>query len=426
MEAGILTLDDIDFGSNTVILRVDINSPINAETGELADDDRIRKSVPTIQELTEGGARTVMLAHQGDIEDYQNLRSLAPHAQRLTELLGWPVEFLDDIVGPAALERIRSLTDGEILLLNNVRFLTEEPSTFVRFVKLTAEQLAQAWLVRKLAPLADYYVGEAFAAAHRYSPSLIGFTELLPSAGGRLFVDELSALTRVKESPGTPCVFLLGGSRSADAFSMMDHVLKTGTADAILTGGLTGEIMLLAQGYRLGDVTEQFIADKALSPFIEQSKQLLAQYGEKIHFPTDLAAVVDGERIEIGLNELSRGEAQGVTDHLFVDIGRETIERYSELIQGAETVFVNGPVGVYEKVPSALGTGALWNVVVDAPCYSVIGGGDSVAASKHFGVQDRMSYVCTAGGGMVRFMSGQKLPVVEALRRAAQRYQARG
>ncbi len=411
MEAGILTLDDLDFHGKTVILRVDINSPINAQTGELADDNRIRKSVPTIRELSDGGARTVILAHQGDTEDYQNLVSLAPHARHLSELLERPVDFIDDIVGPAALERVKALKNGELLLLNNVRYLTEEVSTFVNFVKLTPAQLAQTRLVRNLAPLADYYVGEAFAAAHRYSPSLIGFTEVLPSAAGRLFVDELSALTKVKDAPGSPCVFLLGGVRSADAFSMMDYVLKNETADTILTSGLTGEIMLLAQGYRLGEVTERLIEDKGLAPYVEQSRQLLAQYCDKILYPTDLAYVVDGERKEIGLDELP-------VDHLLVDIGEKTIARYIELVQSAETIFVNGPAGIYEKPTSALGTERLWNAVVDAPGYSVIGGGDSVAASRHFGVQDHMSYVCTAGGGMIRFLSGQMLPMVEALRRS--------
>ncbi len=416
MEAGILTLDDFDVRGKTVILRVDINSPINRDTSELADDNRLRKSIPTIQELAEAGARTVMLAHQGDTEDYQNLVSLAPHARRLSELLGRPVDFIEDIVGPTALARVQALQNGELLLLDNVRYLTEEVSTFVNFVKLTPAQLAEAWLVRKLAPLADIYVGEAFAAAHRYSPSLIGFTEVLPSAGGRLFVDELSALARVKDNPGSPCVFVLGGARSADAFSMMENVLKNGTADAILTSGLTGEIMLLAQGYSLGRATEQLIADKGLTPFIEQSKKLLTDYGDKILYPTDLACVVGGKRQEISLDDLP------VTE-IVTDIGPNTIARYIEQIERAETIFINGPAGVYEKAGSDEGTARLWNAIAGAAGYSVIGGGDSVASAKYFNVADKMSYVCTAGGGMVRFISGRALPVVDALRRAAQRQQ---
>jgi phosphoglycerate kinase len=421
VEAGILTLDDMDVRDRTVILRVDINSPIDHQSGGLADDNRIRKSLPTLHELSEAGARTVILAHQGDTEDYGSLVSLTPHAQRLAELLERPVAFVDDIAGPTATDRVRGLQNGELLLLNNVRYLAEEVSTFVNYVKLTPEQLAQTRLVRNLAPLADCYICEAIAAAHRSAPSLIGFSEVLPAAGGRLFVDELRALTRIKESPVPPCVFVLGGSRIADAFSMMEQVLREGTADQVLTGGLTGEVMLLALGYRLGGPTERLIEDKGLTPFIDRARSLLAAYNERILAPSDFAVAGGstdpaqaGARVEIGLDDLP-------TDRLLVDIGAETIARYVEAIQGAATIFVNGPAGMYEQAISALGTKRLWTAIADAPGYSVIGGGDSVAAAGRFGVRDRMRYVCTSGGGMVRFLSGQKLPVLEALRRAARR-----
>ncbi|GAB4410899.1 MAG: phosphoglycerate kinase [Anaerolineales bacterium] len=418
MEAGILTLDDFRFAGKTVILRVDINSPIDPQTKRISNDNRIRKSAPTIRELSDAGARIVMLAHQGDTEDYHNLISLEEHAERLTALLGRPVGFIDDIVGPAALERVKALRDGEILLLNNVRYLTEEVSTFVNFVKLTPSQLAQTWLVRKLAPLADYYVCEAFAAAHRYSPSLVGFAEVLPAAGGRLFIEEFGALARVKETPKHPSVYVLGGARIADAFSMMKQVLSEGAADVVLTSGLTGEVMTLAKGYRLGEPTERLIEDKGLSPFVAAARELLATFGDRILSPVDFA-IDDGGRRELKLEDLP-------VPHLLVDIGEETIAQYTRVIQSAATIFVNGPAGVYEKPVSAKGTERLWNAIADAPGYSVIGGGDSVAAGAKFGVLDRMGYVCTSGGGMVRFLSGQELPVVTALRRAAQRYLEKG
>jgi len=415
VEAGILTLDDFDFHDKTVILRVDINSPIDHKAGRLANDNRIRKSLPTIKELSEAGARVVMLAHQGDIEDYHNLIPLEIHAQRLAELLGRPVAFIDDIVGPAALQRVKELRAGDLLLLNNVRYLTEEVSTFVQFVKLTPEQLAKTWLVRNLAPLADYYVCEAFAAAHRYTPSLVGFAEVLPSAGGRLFIEEFGALVRVKENPKHPCVYVLGGARIADAFSMMEQVLSEGTADYVLTSGLNGEVMLLAKGYALGEPTERIIHEKGLTPFVARAQQLLQRYGDKILYPIDVA-IDDQGRKEIGLEDLP-------TERLIVDIGQQTIARYITVIQQAATIFVNGPAGIYEDPLSAVGTEQLWKAIADAPGYSVIGGGDSVAAGAKFGVLERMGYVCTSGGGMVRFLSGQELPVVEALRRAAQRCQ---
>jgi phosphoglycerate kinase len=414
VEAGILTLDDMTFKGKTVILRVDINSPIDHATGGLADDNRLRKSLATIRELVEAGARTVILAHQGDTEDYRSLVSLAPHAERLAELLRSPVGFLDDVAGPTAVERIMALQCGELLLLNNVRYLTEEVSTFVNFVQLTPKQMARTRLVRNQAPLADCYVCEAIAAAHRSAPSLIGFAEVLPAAGGRLFVEELVALTRIKESPVQPCVFLLGGSRIADAFSMMERVLREGTATSILTSGLTGEVMLLARGHRLGRPTEALIQDKGLWSFIERARVLLDAYGEHILYPSDFAVDSYG-RFEIGLDALP-------SERLLVDIGAETIARYVKVVRRAATVFINGPAGVYEQPASAVGTERLWTAVADAPGYSVIGGGDSVAAAGRFGVRERFDYVCTSGGGMVRFLSGQTLPVVEALRRAAQRW----
>jgi len=415
MEAGILTLDDFDFSDKTAILRVDINSPIDHATGGLADDNRIRKSLPTIRELSDAGARTAILAHQGDTEDYASLVSLLPHAERLAELLGRPVGFVDDIAGPAAVARIEALRNGELLLLNNVRYLTEEVSTFASFVKLAPEQMARTRLVRNLAPLADVFVCEAIAAAHRSAPSLVGFAEVLPAIGGRLLVDELKALTRIKESPAQPCVFVLGGSRIADAFSMMEQVLREGTAHRVLTSGLTGEVMLLARGVKLGGPTEQLIHDKGLAPFIDRARGLLDAYGERILYPSDLA-VDAGEREELTLDDLP-------SERLLVDIGEQTIARYVEEIGQAATIFVNGPAGVYERPASARGTERLWTAIADAPGYSVIGGGDSVAAAGRFGVRERMGYVCTSGGGMVRFLSGQKLPVVEALRRAAKRWE---
>jgi len=183
--------------------------------------------------------------------------------------------------------------------------------------------------------------------------------------------------------------------------------------DHVLTSGLTGEVMLLAQGYRLGDPTERLINNKGLIPFIDQAQELLEHYGDWILYPIDFA-VDNGGRKEIGLDDLPM-------DHLLVDIGEQTISRYLEIIDQAATIVINGPAGVYEQPVSAMGTERLWTAIANARGYSIIGGGDSVAAAFRFGVQDRMGYICTSGGGMVRFLSGQTLPVVEALRRAAHR-----
>jgi phosphoglycerate kinase len=413
MDLNILTLDDFNFEDKTVILRPDINSPINHETGELADDNRIRSSLPTICELTEMGAKVVILAHQGDIEDYRNLIDLTPHAKHLTKLLNRPVVFIDDVCGPTAVEHIKTLKAGELLLLNNVRYLTEEVSTFVKFVNLTPEQLSKTRLVRNLAPLADIYVNDACAAAHRFTPSLVGFAEVLPAAGGRLFIDEYRSLFHVNENPSHPCVFVLGGSRIADAFSMMEHVLGVGKADLVLTSGITGEVMLLAKEYKLGAPTEQLINDKGLISYIERAKLILENFEDKVLHPIDLVVDDNGRRV-LTLDDLP-------SDKLLVDIGEMTIQRYSQVIAEAKTIIFNGPVGVYEQPVSADGTKHILNAIANSMGYSVLGGGDSVAAASKFGVREQLSYVCTSGGAMVRFLSGQVLPVVEALKRAAVR-----
>lgn len=414
MELNILTMDDFNFKNKTVILRPDINSPINHDTGKLADDNRIRMSLPTIRELTSKGAKVVILAHQGDIEDYRSLVDLNLHAERISELLGHPVGFIDDVCGPAAVEHIKMLKPGELLILNNVRYLMEEVSTFLKYVKLTPEQICKARLVRNLAPLADIYVNDAIAAAHRFTPSLVGFAEVLPAVGGRLFVDEYRSLFRVKENPNHPCVFMLGGSRIADAFSMMEVVLAGGTADYVLTSGLNGEVMLLAKNYKLGAPTEQLIANRGLNPYIERAKHLLDRYGDKILYPTDLVVEENGRKV-LTLDDLP-------SDKLLVDVGEMTIQSYSQVVAEAETIFFNGPVGIYEKPVSAEGTRRILGAIANSAGYSVLGGGDSVAASERFGIREHLSYVCTSGGAMVRFLSGQELPVVEALIRAKARF----
>ena len=215
----IRSIDDLDVGGKRVLLRVDINSPIDPATGEIADENRIEQSLPTIRDLADRGARLVIICHQGDTLDYHNLVGVGQHAGRLADKLARPVDFIDDVAGPAARERILKVDDGEILLLDNLRYLTEEVSTFERDVTLTEEQMAETYLVRNLTPLFDFYVNDAFAAAHRASPSMIGFQPLLPSAAGRLLEAEVAAITGLIEDPGRPAVFLLGGLKVSDGTS---------------------------------------------------------------------------------------------------------------------------------------------------------------------------------------------------------------
>ena len=410
-----LTLDDFNYRGKTVLLRVDINSPIDPETKKITNENRIVQSLPTIKELASNGAKLVIIAHQGDTLDYQNLISLREHAEKLSQKLGQEVQFIDDVAGPAAQERIKSLKEGEILLLDNLRFLTEEVSTFEDAVKLTPREMVHTYLVRNLAPLADYYVNDAFAAAHRNSPSMVAFQELLPSAAGRLYDNEVTALSRVLEDPKRPCVFLLGGAKLSDAFSMMEKVLSEGAADCVLTAGVTGQIMQLALGGKLGSPSERFITDRGLEKFVEPARDYLKNYPDKLLLPSDFGIDDGGQRSEVNIDDLP-------TEKLIIDIGPKTVEEYGKVLREAGTIFVNGPAGVYEQEIGAYGTRELWKRIGEAKGYSVIGGGDTVASAARLGDLSKIDHVCTGGGALIRFLSGKKLPLVEAMKKARQRW----
>lgn len=407
-------IDDFDYRAKRVLLRVDINSPIDPDTKLIVNDNRLQKSLPTIRKLLDKGAMLAIIAHQGDTLDYQNLIPLEEHAKKLSAYLGTEIGYIDDVAGPAAQERVKSLQPGEAVLLGNLRYLSEEISTFENAVKLKPDEMLETYLVRGLAPIIDYYVNDAFAAAHRNAPSMVAFQEIKPSAAGDLLFDEVSALTKVMASPEHPSVFVLGGAKISDAFGMMKQVLASGTADKILTCGITGEIMLLAKGYRLGKTKETFLSDRGLNVFIADAEACLLEFGDRVEYPLDLAFAVDGIRHEVLIEDLP-------VEQMFMDIGAKTIEKYEQVINDAKTLFVNGPAGVYEDATFEAGTKAIWNAIAGAAGYSVIGGGDTVTAAAKFVNLDKIDYVCTAGGAMVRYLSGKKLPLIEAMEKAYRR-----
>lgn len=412
MRFGIKTLDEAQVRGKTVLCRVDINQPVDKTTGCLKSTNRIAACVPTLRELSDKGARLVVLAHQGSDIEYKNYYTTQPHAKVLEKLLDRPVGWIDDVCGPAARERIRQLQDGQILLLDNVRFLAEEQTLFETKLKLTHAQQAQTLLVRKLAPLADLYVCDAFAAAHRDQPSLCGFEQVLPSYMGRLFEKEYCTVSQVMEAPDRPCVFVLGGAKIADAFLMMQTVLSRGVADRILTGGLVGNIFLAALGREIGKGSLVFILRSNYGSFIDRARELHGQYSHRIVLPEDLAWVRDGVRQEAELGRVD----PGITA---VDIGSATAKRYQRIILEAKTVFVNGPMGVFEQEASGLGTQAVWQALAETRGFTVLGGGDSITATEKYGLTKKMNYICTGGGALIRFLSGEELPVVRALRQGA-------
>jgi len=404
------SIDDGDFAGKRVLLRVDINSPIDRDTGRIVNDNRIQKSVPTINDLLEKGARLAIIAHQGDTTDYGSLISLEEHATRLAEALGKPVQFVEDVAGPAAVEKILGLADGEALLLDNIRYLTEEVSTFEDSVTQEPDDMASCYLVRRLALVFDCYVNDAFAAAHRNSPSMVAFQTLMPSYAGRLLMQELSALQAITESPARPCIYMLGGSRAGDAFGMIEQVLSDGSADKLLLSGLVGEIFMLADGVDIGETTRQFILAKGFEPYIGQARQFLEQHRDAISYPGDVAIEADGVRLNVDITAID-------DDMMISDVGDQTIADYSEAIAAAKTILVNGPPGIYENALFEKGTQSLWNAVVDSDGFSVIGGGDSVTSFARYVDMSKLNYVSTAGGALIRYLSGVELPLIKAMSR---------
>jgi len=418
MKFGINTLDDFKVNGKTVICRIDINQPIDRETGKLRDTSRIMACVPTIEELSEKGAKLVLLAHQGSDIEYENFWTLMPHAQVLSDRLNKKVDFIPDVCGPAAIQKIKDLGNGEILLLDNVRFMSEEQTIFERQLKLSHEEQAKTIVVRRLAPIADIYVCDAFAAAHRDQPSLCGFEEVLPTAMGRLFEKEYCILSELMQNPKHPCTFVLGGAKIADAFLMMNSVLAAGVADHILTGGLAANIFLAALGKEIGRESLDYIRNSGYEEYIAKAKDLYERFSDKILVPVDLAQIRENTRSEAKLNEIT-------AKFFAVDIGKDTAERYRNIIASSETVFVNGPMGKFETEGAEYGTEKVWQAIAETKAFTVVGGGDSITAAAKYNVTDKIDYICTGGGALIRFLSGKTLPVVEALRHGTEKFGSR-
>ena len=409
MRFGINTLDEMDLKGKTVLCRVDINQPVDKARGVLKDTTRIKACVPTLKEIQKTGAKLVLLAHQGSDIEYKNFYTTQPHTEVLTQLLEMPVKFVEDVCGPTARQAIKDLKDGEILLLDNVRFEAEEQTLFELDLKLTHEQQAETRVVKKLAPLGDVYICDAFAAAHRDQPSLCGFEQVLPSAMGRLFEEEYCVISGLMENPQRPCVFVLGGAKIGDAFQMMETVLSAGIADKVLAGGLVAQVLAQAKGQDIGKLGEEFLVKKGFDKLVVPGKALLEKYGDKVLLPVDYAYFENGSRAETKAGQIPAGV-------LTLDIGHETAKQYQEAIHNAKTVFVNGPMGVFEETVTEYGTKAIWDALGDTPAYTVVGGGDSITATNKYGKADKINYICTGGGALIRFLSGEELPVVKALR----------
>jgi len=403
-----LTLDDFNFKDKVILTRVDFNSPVDPETKRILDDTRIKAhGETTIRELVQKGGKVVVLAHQGRPGE-PDFIPLDQHADRLGRILGRPVEYVDDLYGERAKNAVRELKGGDILVLKNTRTFPQEQKS------KTPEEHAQSEFIKSLAPLADIFVNDAFSTAHRSHASVVGFTAVLPSAAGRIMERELKALGRVLESPQKPCIFILGGAKADDSLEISRYVLRSDIADYILTGGITGHLFLVATGVDLGKPNMEWLRRQEVLGLVSGIKELMEAYPERIKVPVDVAVEVNGKRKELSIDDLP-------TDFPILDTGRETNKQYSQMIRRAKSIVVSGPLGVYERKAFLQGTKEVLNAVAESNAFSLIGGGHTVAAVTELGIADKMSYISTAGGALIEFLMGGKLPGVVSLEESAKK-----
>ena len=395
------TIDDFDIEDKTVLVRIDINAPVDPSSGIILDDTRLKLHAQTVKELSNKGAKVVLLAHQSR-PGKKDFTTLSQHAQALSDILNLRVKYADSLFSNAAKEAIKSLKPHEILLLENARFFSEES------LSRTPEEQSKTLLVRHLSPLIDYFVNDAFAAAHRSQASLVGFTVDTPSAAGRVMEKELTVIQDALDNVEHPCVFLLGGMKPEDSIDVMENVLSNGTADSILTTGIVGNIVLWAAGVDIGQVNKDFIVSRGYEDMVEKAKELIDRFGDKVKYPIDVACDIDGQRVDIDFKE--------IPNKSIFDIGVKTISYYAKEIRDAKYIFANGPAGVFEDPKFSMGTEDLINAMATSKGFTLIGGGHIAAATAGLGLEEHMSHLSSGGGACISMLAGKKLAAVEALK----------
>ncbi len=397
-------MDDVDVKGKKVLLRVDFNSPVRGE--ELLDDSRIRAHIPTIKELLERGASVVVVSHQGRPGE-DDFITLEPHAKKLSELLGQTVQFVDDVMGPEARRRIKELKPGEVLLLDNVRFLAEEN------INAPPEVQANTYLVRRLAKLFDLYVNDAFATAHRSQPSIVGFPMVLPSVMGRVMEKEVKALSKVFNPKDSPKIFVLGGGKVPDTLNIIENLVKNKVADRILTTGLVAELFLVAKGIDLGEKNMAVLEKKGLLGLVPKARKLLLA-GAPIETPVDFKTIDEQGNVKV--------EPAFAVTGLIRDIGPATVKSYGELMKEAKVIVMRGPAGVMEDPRFREGTRELVRIALESGAFTIFGGGHLTAVIKELGMEDRVGHISTGGGALLSFLAGKELPALAALEKSAKKF----
>ena len=392
-----LTMDDLDTHGRVVLVRVDLNSPIGPN-GEILDDIRFRGHIPTIEALKD--AKTVLLAHQSR-PGKRDFTTMKQHSEKLSSLLGKDVAYVDDIYGHNVRQSIREMEIGDITLLENVRFSSEE------MLKAPVEDLAKTHLVRQLSLLCDVFLNDAFATAHRAQTSVVAFPQALTSGAGKLLEREVEMLTKALTTSQRPRLFMLGGTKADDSIKVIEHVLAKGSADKVLVSGLVANIFLAAGGIDLGPPNLEYIRSSGYGNYIEICKRLLDNYDGKIVTPLDVALNDNGKRLETPISALPKS-------YPIYDIGIETIVAYSTELKAAGTVVINGPAGVFEQKAFALGTDETLKAAAQSK-FSILGGGHIAAAARNIGIDKHITHISTGGGACINFLAGETLPGIQAL-----------
>lgn len=392
----IRTLDDLVGRDRRLGLRLDINSPLDNDG--LADDARLKAHLETLTELSTAGARIAILAHQGR-PGGTAFRSLEAHADRLDRIVDAPVGYTDSTFTADARNRIEALGEGEILVLENTRFYSEE------YIEFEPDRAADTYLVTRLAPVLDAYVNDAFAAAHRSQPSLVGLPMVLPSYAGRLMERELDVLGNI-EATGQPRVYFLAGAKVPDSLSVAEAVLECGLADEVLTAGLFGNVLLHASGVDLGSPSVEILREFNALDHESRARSLLETYPDQVYVPRDLAIRRDDTRVESPVDDLP-------ADGPALDIGPETISLYADRFDAAYTSVLNGPAGRVEDPDFTAGTRGVYEAAAKTRC-SIVGGGDTGAVLRRLGIHG-FDHVSTGGGAAMQMLAGESLPAVDVL-----------
>jgi phosphoglycerate kinase len=397
----VLTLDDFDLKDKTVFLRVDMNCPIDPETMEIMGAKRIEEVIETIQSLEQ--AKVVVGSHQGRVgnKDYTGMDK---HAKVLEKLLNKKVKYVEDVIGIAAQNEIKNLKSGEVLLLDNLRLCAEENYEF------SPEAASKTIMVSRLSKLFDLCVLDSFPSAHRSHPSIVGFPQVLPACAGRIVEREVRNLNEIMTVAKAPHVIVLGGSKVPDRLEAIKMLIQNGRADHVLLTGVIGNVFMRAQArikFPLGIKREEEVVAKAHS--------LIGEYPDVFSTPVDIAIDKDGERVEMDVREISKGDK-------IYDLGPKTVDFYSKLIAGAGTVFISGPAGFFEKENFSFGTKKMLEAVANSMATTIVSGGHLTSVLKSHGLSEKINHVSTAGGALVLYLTGEKLPMIKALEDAATRH----